>query len=284
MCIRDRGNVLSETCFEIRERLNTPRGALVKLADSAKDWLTDLEIPADHVVGLGVGIPGFFVNGRVTFVGRHLPNWRQVPVKSSLESELSLPVLVNHDVHFMALAEIEHREWTDKVVLYLSVCPGLKGDMRIGASLCVHGRIYRGSHGNGGALYRAIVDAEELVDLSEEGRVNLIADRLKSSLVHVIPLVDPDWVIVHAESLGALEAPLVQRCREDLEVALQGEYVGMTEVTSAAVRGASGAQQAAVAVIRELLRPEGTIGVEGGASLDQRNRGRIKTTTKGGVK
>ena len=275
-----------ETRLELREGLETPRGTLAQVAELIRDWLAELEIPMDHVAGLGVGIPGFFVNRRVTFVSRHLPNWKQVPVESSLESKLSLPVLVNRDVDFMALAEIEQRGWTDQVVLYLLVRPGLDGDVRIGASLCVRGRVYRGSHGNAGALYRAIVDAEELADLSTTDRVERIAERLTSSLVHVIPLVDPDWVIVHAESLGSLETPLVQRCTEDLEVALQGgEYVGMTQVTSAAVRGATGAQQAAIAVIRELLRPEGTSGVGGGIRQDRARRKRIKltTTTGGGV-
>jgi len=280
------GEILHETRLELRERLETPRGTIVQIAELIRDWVDGLAVPMDRVIGLGVGIPGVFVDRRVTFVGRHLPNWKQVPVESSLESDLSLPVLVNHDVHFMALAEIERRGWADRIVLYVSIRPGLDGDMRIGASLCVRGRVYRGSHGNAGALFRAIVDAEELADLSENGRVERIAERLTSSLVHVIPLVDPDWVVVHAESLGSLETPLVQRCIEDLEVALQGgEYVGMTQVTSASVRGATGAQQAAIAVIRELLRPEGTSGVEGGIRQDREHRKRIKltTTTRGGV-
>lgn len=278
------GGVLHETRLELRHGLETPRGTLVEIAESITTWLADLDVSADRIAGLGVGIPGFFADHRVTFVGRHLPRWSQVPVESSLETELTYPVLVNHDVHFMALAEVESRGWSDQVVLYLSVRPGLEGDMRIGASLCVHGTVYRGSHGNGGALYRAIVEADELADLPEGGTVERIANRLTSSLVHIVPLVDPDWVVVHAEPLGTLETPLVQRCAEDLEVALQGEYVGITQVTSAAVRGASGAQQAAIAVIRELLRPEGAVGVEGGSSPDRGPRKRIQQTTQGGVK
>ncbi len=273
------GEVLHETRLELGQGLQSPRGTLARVAELIRDWLIRLEIPADRVVGLGVGIPGFLVDRRVTFIGRHLPNWQQVPVESSLESALSLPVLVNHDVHFMALGEVESRGWMDQVVVYLSIRPGVGGDMRIGASLCVRGRAYRGSHGTAGTLHRAIIQAEELVGLSEADRVERIAERVESSLVHIIPLVDPDWVVVHAESLGSLETPLVQRCTEDLEVALQGEYVGMSQVTSAAVCGASGAQQAAVAVIRELLRPEVVIGVEGGIRLDRRQRSRTTPVT-----
>ncbi len=277
------GDILHQTRLELREALETPRLTLEQLARFIQDWLFSLEIPAERIAALGIGIPGFFVDRRVTFVGRHLPRWKRVPVDSSLESELSLPVLVDHDVHFMALAEIERRSWKDRVVVYLSIRPGLDGDMRIGASLCVRGSVYRGGHGNAGALYRAIVDAEELADLSERDKIECIAKTIKSSLVHIIPLVDPDWVVVHAESLGALETPLVQRCAEDVEVALQGEYVGLAQVTSAAVRGTSGAQQAAVAVIRELLRPEGISEVEGGIRLDRMQQRRLKpTTSKGG--
>jgi DNA-binding transcriptional ArsR family regulator len=278
------GEVLHETHFELGKELESPRGTLATVAELIRGWLDGLEIAEDQIVGLGVGIPGFLADGRVTFVGRHLPKWERVPVESSLESALSLPVLVNHDVHFMALGEVEARGWMNQVVLYLSIRPGVGGDIRIGASLCVRGRAYRGSHGTAGTLHRAIIEAEELAGLSDEDKVERVAERVESSLVHILPVVDPDWVVVYAESLGPLETPLVRRCIEDLEAALQGEYAGMSQVTSAAVCGASGAQQAAVAVIRELLRPDVVVGVEGGVRLDRGQWSRINPITQGGTK
>jgi len=278
------GEVLHETRLELSEGLESPRRTLAWVSELIRNWIDELEIATDRIVGLGVGIPGFLVDKRATFVGQDLQAWRQVPVESILSSTLSLPVLVNHDVHFMALGEVEWRGWTDQVVLYLSIRAGFHGELRIGASLCVRGRTYRGSHGTGGTLHRSSIPAEELEGLSEEEKVARIAERVELSLVHTIPLVDPDWVVVHAESLGELEAPLVRRCTEELEVALQGEYVGMSQVTSAAVCGASEAQQAAVAVIRELLRPEEVIGVEGGVRIDRGQRSRTNHATKGGTK
>jgi len=277
------GEVLQEARLELEQWLNSPRRMLARVAELIRNWIDELEIEADRIAGLGVGIPGYVIGKRATFVGRHLQEWQQVPIQSILENELSLPVLVNHDVHFMALGEAEWRGWNDQVVLYLSIRAGLRGDLRIGASICVRGRTHRGSHGTGGTLHRSNIQAEELEGLSEEETVDHIVDRVESSLVHIIPLVDPDWVVVHAESLGSLAEPLVRRCTEDLGVTLQGEYLSMSHVTSAAVCGASEAQQAAVAVIRELLRPGEVRGVEGGVRLERRQRSRPTTRQKGGT-
>jgi|GEM_PF-757334 predicted NBD/HSP70 family sugar kinase len=264
-----RGRILHQKQFEVRQNLNNPRRALDRLANTLHGWLGGLDDDAcsvENIAGLGIGVPGFLTSNGVSFVGRNLPNWEQVPVKEYLEERLHFPVLIQHDVHLMALAEIEHRRWSQGIVLFVSVRPGLENDLRIGAAIGMAGRVFVGGHGNGGALYQAVVEAKDLEGLSGDARVRQIAERLAASLTHAIPLIDPNHIVIHAECLGQDERTLIEYCREALEKSMHGEYIGVGELVAAAIRGASGAQQAAVSVTRQLLlQPVAIAGMSGGA-------------------
>jgi predicted NBD/HSP70 family sugar kinase len=264
-----RGRILHQKQFEVRQDLNNPRRALDRLANTLDGWLSGLDdntCSVENIAGLGIGVPGFLTSNGVSFVGRNLPNWEQVPVKEYLEERLHFPVLIQHDVHLMALAEIEHRRWSQGIVLFVSVRPGLEDDLRIGAAIGMAGRVFVGGHGNGGALYQAVVEAKDLEGLSGDARVRQIAERLAASLTHAIPLIDPNHIVIHAECLGQDERTLIEYCREALEKSMHGEYIGVGELVAAAIRGASGAQQAAVSVSRQLLlQPVAMAGMSGGA-------------------
>lgn len=260
------GTILHQKQFEVRQDLNDPRRVLDRLADTILEWLDgSAGSSIERIAGLGIGVPGFLTPNGVSFVGRNLPNWEQVPVKEYLEERLHLPVLIQHDVHLMALAEIEHRRWSRGIVLFVIVRPGLNDDLRIGAAIGMAGRVFVGGHGNGGALYQAVVEAKELEGLSGEARVHQIAGRLAASLTHAIPLIDPNHIVIHAECLGKDERTLIEYCREALVESMRGEYIGVGELVAAAIRGASGAQQAAVSVSRQLLlQPVAIAGMSGG--------------------
>jgi len=249
------GRILHETAFQLRENLGEPQVVLRSLVSEIRVWLKELGLSPASMGGFGIGLPGFFSNGGVSFVGRNLPRWKEVQIREYLETELSLPILILHDVHCMAQAEIDHRTWTDKVVLFLSIRPGLERDLRIGASLCIDGNVYFGGRGNGGALYRAVVDGAELGELTEQQRVQCIARQLVSSLIHIIPLTDPDWTVIHAKCLGDMEPRLIECCQRELQRSFQGEYIGSSEIIPAASGERNGAQQAALAATRALLQP-----------------------------
>jgi len=234
--------------------LSDPLATLSRLADLLRAWTEEAGHPWGQVAGVGVGVPGFIVDGLVSILGRNLPTWLRVPAQKVLEERLGVPVQVNHDVHFMALAEAQRGGWNSRVLLYLALRPGLRGDMRLGASLLLHGEIYPGAHGNGATLYRAFVGPEELEGLAGEALAERLAERLTSSLVHAVTLFDPDRVVIQAEALGDLEPLFLERCRRHLEQALAGEFVGPVEVVPARVRGPSGAQGAAIGVVQGLAR------------------------------
>jgi len=247
------GQILHHKQFEVRQDLADPRRVLDRLAETIHVWLDKIGCSEDRIVGLGIGVPGILTPKGVSFVGRNLPNWEQVPVKEYLEERLHFPVLIQHDVQLMVLAEIEHRRWIHGVVLFVTVRPGLNNDLRIGAGIGIAGRLFVGGHGNGGALYQAVVEGTALKGMTGEARLHRIADRLVTSLTHVIPLIDPNYIVIHAECLGEDERTLIEYSREALDEAMRGECIWEGELTPAAIRGASGAQQAAVSVTRQLL-------------------------------
>ncbi len=247
------GDCVQSRSFELRENLNRPHHVLSQLAQEIVIWMNEHDLDLNHVQGLGIGLPGFLTPQGVSFVGRNLPQWESVPVRELLTEQLSIPVLIRHDVQLIALAEVEQRGWHGAITLFAAVRPGLAGELRIGAAVCMRGLIYAGGHGNGGALYRAVVEEEELQKFSQEKRLHKIADRLVESLIHAIPLIDPDRIVLHADCMGSDEPALRRLCQEKLQMRLQGEYIGLAEIAPALARGSSGAEKAALAVTRQLL-------------------------------
>lgn len=116
--------------------------------------LQDLEIPADRVTGVGMGIPGP-LRRQTHEVGDSaiLPGWVGKDPQLLMESELQLPVLVDNDANLGALGELV---WgaghgCDDLI-YIKVASG------VGAGLVLHGRLYRGFSGTAGEVGHITID------------------------------------------------------------------------------------------------------------------------------
>ena len=109
-------------------------GDLIKsLADSVRELWTD------DVAALGVGLAGLVLWPEGVFVwGPHL-DWKEVPLRSELEAELDVPVVVDNDANVAAFGE---RELGAGVGFdnFLMVTLGTG----IGGGVMIDGEIYRG--------------------------------------------------------------------------------------------------------------------------------------------
>jgi predicted NBD/HSP70 family sugar kinase len=110
---------------------------------------------ADHpVIGLGVGVPTPLhaeTPGRLST--RILPNWRDIDLRTILESRHELPLRIENDANLGALAE--HWWGAGQGVMdfaYVKVSTG------VGAGLIIGGDIYRGAGGIAGELGHTIID------------------------------------------------------------------------------------------------------------------------------
>jgi len=241
-----------------------PVSLLRYVTDELTEWLDALRVPWSRVAAVGVALPAFVRNGVATFAGETMPSWRGVAARETLERDLPVPVHVHHDTHLMALAEARAAGWTDGVLLYFTLRPGLHGDVRFGASLVLDGWPYRGAHGHGGSLYRAFVSGEELSGLGAKKRVALLVERAVGPLAHAVTLFDPGRVAIHAEMLGA-EAPLfIEGCRRRLREALAGEFPDTLKVAPAEERGPAAALGAAIAVVQDLYEDPALLLASGG--------------------
>ncbi|MBR7742682.1 ROK family transcriptional regulator [Phycicoccus sp. BSK3Z-2] len=147
--------------------------------DAAPETVCDLvgaaleSLVADHtgspVVGVGVGVPGPVDPARRALaVSVHL-GWRDVPIADVLEARLGLPVVVDHNVRTMALAESRHTYRRAGDVAYLYVRTG------VGLGIAVRGQAFYG--GSGGESYLGhtrVVDRGELCSCGSRGCLDTI--------------------------------------------------------------------------------------------------------------
>ncbi len=98
--------------------------------------------------GVGVTVPGpvDFERGTVLEIAA-APLWQQYPLAHRLSDALALPVAVDKDVY----AGIRYLQHAGKLkrkecAAFLSICEG------IGASLVIHGEVFRGSHSLSGEI------------------------------------------------------------------------------------------------------------------------------------
>lgn len=245
------GEPLARTSFSLDGTGLDPTATLRRVSLRLQEWVEEAGYPWGLVLGLGVAFPGPVAGGLGSLLGETLPTWIRVPIQAMLERELRVPVRAFHDLHLLALAEARLGGWKDEIMLLLSLRPGLRGEVRFGASVLLDGQPYWGAHGNGGALLQAYVPAREL---SGPARLERLAEALAGRAVHPVALLDPDRVVVEAGLLGEEAPRFLRRFRERLEGLLHGEYPGPLRISLAKGGEFGGALGAALAVQGELVR------------------------------
>ena len=153
---------------------HTPPEAALKTAATLVDqMLGRAGIGRDRVLGVGVAVPGPIqrrtgVNGRATT----LKPWVSVNPRLAAQEVLQLPLLVDNDANFAALAELTWgaaRGLRD--VAYIYTASG------IGAGLVLNGGLYLGANGTAGELGHTTIDENGLVcECGGRGCLNTLAN------------------------------------------------------------------------------------------------------------
>ncbi|MEU0227038.1 ROK family protein [Streptomyces sp. NPDC006284] len=130
--------------------------------DGLAEWFPDLiaaaGVPASHVAGVGLSVPGpvDWESGRV-IEPPIMPGWDRYPIRERLQKAYAarmglgpqadaVPVLVDNDANLMALAEhqADHRDCSSFVLLKVST--------GIGAGVVIGDSLYRGIDGGAGDI------------------------------------------------------------------------------------------------------------------------------------
>lgn len=128
--------------------------ALDAAADLVGELLEVCDVPREHVVAAGMGLPGP-IDRDTGVVGSSviLENWSGLRPGPELEGRLGFPVRVDNDANLGALGELTFGAARGaRNVVYVKVSSG------IGAGIVVDGEIFRGSSGAAGELGHVIVD------------------------------------------------------------------------------------------------------------------------------
>jgi len=142
--------------FDVDHAAHEAMDAATALAHAV---LEEAGLPADAVMGAGVGLPGpvAHATGEVASA-TILPGWVGITVLAELRERLGVPVLVDNDVNLGALAEAADGAGRDETdLLYVMLGEG------IGAGLVLNGRPYRGKAGLAGELGHVLADPNGVV-------------------------------------------------------------------------------------------------------------------------
>jgi len=124
---------------------NRPSSVVGHIVAGVDAVLADATIPADKVVGIGVGVPG--VVERAGSVLVHAPSWgwRAVPLLAMLNERITVPITLDNGAKAMAQAELwfgAGRGVEDLAVVLMGT--------GIGAGIITQGALYRGATNGAG--------------------------------------------------------------------------------------------------------------------------------------
>ncbi|NDW01124.1 ROK family protein [Yangia sp. PrR002] len=86
--------------------LSEPTDALVaRIAELARGLIARSAVPADRILGVGIGVPGSVDETRRVNTHSILTGWHDVHFADAFEAELGLPAVVEHNATALALAE-----------------------------------------------------------------------------------------------------------------------------------------------------------------------------------
>jgi predicted NBD/HSP70 family sugar kinase len=118
--------------------------------------LAEADVPADRVLGAGVGLPAPIDHASgLIHAPSILPGWADLDPAEEIRRRLEMPVHLENDANVGALGESAFGAGAGAEVLaYLRLSAG------IGAGLVTGGRLFRGSRGIAGEIGHVLVDAD----------------------------------------------------------------------------------------------------------------------------
>jgi predicted NBD/HSP70 family sugar kinase len=237
------------------------RGAVVDLLVRYKDEML-AEVPdARCVVGAGLGISGFFVDGGFMNTPKSLGDWALIDIRHMLEEALGMPVEVENDAAAAAIGESLFgigRRYRNFAYLYLGGS--------FGGGIIADGRPFRGHHGNAGEFgaiatllgetypsleslreslagrglrFETVLAMCNAIDISTPGVDAWVeqAARPFSTLAGVLAgVLDPEFIVLGGRLPVSVAEALVDRMRIPVPSSRWGRYPPQPKLALAQVR------------------------------------------------
>ncbi len=150
-------NDTSEPCCDIRLKTyssqNTSDEILASMSDAIKQLVTQARVlHLGELAGIGIGVPGFVDSIKGVVLHASNLHLHDVNLKKWLESEFSVPCVIQGDARVGALAERElgAAKGSDSL-LYIVIGTG------VGSGMILDGQIYEGAHSAAGEIGHTIL-------------------------------------------------------------------------------------------------------------------------------
>ncbi len=130
-----------------------PGVVLARVRDVIRKLLADCGVPANRLIGVGMGVPGPVDFASAQLVEPPLmPDWHGFSIREYLGEAYAAPVFVDNDVNLMALGELWRLQRSLPNFMVIKVGTG------IGCGIVCHGEVYRGANGSAGDVGHICVD------------------------------------------------------------------------------------------------------------------------------
>ncbi|WP_059102987.1 ROK family transcriptional regulator [Shouchella shacheensis] len=157
--------LLESYTHHTRER---PEETLAFICEQINQVIGQEQLKKENILGIGIGIPGYVddVNGILIRSGQLM--WKDIAVKSVIEKETKLNVVVDNELKMRAIAEKHARTFEDDAnIVLIGIGSG------IGSAIIINGEIYRGDTNKAGEIGHTIVNPQG--NLCDCGRMGCLA-------------------------------------------------------------------------------------------------------------
>lgn len=231
ICVTDlKSNILAYSNHQI-SKWNDPYKLLDFALSEIERFLTELNIPREKCIGIGVSAPGpiDYVTGTI-LNPPDFSMFHNIGVREYLSERSNMPVMVDNNAVLLCMQEYVNSDRDLKNCLFVVISDG------IGSAIMSDGRIYRGSKGFAGELghisihsdgvpcqcgnfgclekyisigtlqekfgfcsYEKMVDDACMGDSTSIDILKYIASEFSCALASAVNLIDPDTVVIYGQ-------------------------------------------------------------------------------------
>ena len=122
------------------------QGSLDETLSQLKAFIRPLMGP--EIKGIGIGVPSVVdIENGIVYNVTNIPSWERVPLRSILEKEFAVPVVVNNDVNCFVLGEHSHG-----VLKGMKNVVGVSCGTGLGSGIIINNQLYSGKNCGAGEV------------------------------------------------------------------------------------------------------------------------------------
>ena len=151
--VDDLGNILINDKVPTESEKGADRVAL-NIANLCKTLLEQVNMTANDIVGIGMGVPGMIDSAKGEVVYSNNLGWEHFLISDEVEKQTGLPVKIANDANVAALGETKFgcgKDYNNTVMLTLGT--------GVGSGIIINGKLFEGNRSAGAELGHSVIVA-----------------------------------------------------------------------------------------------------------------------------